>query len=465
MGIIVSTADGTIIQANPAAERITGYQEDELLGNPVQMLSAEDDDIDLASPEIIGDTRDFLRTVQKYVRKDGITIWAQVTVSSLPGTDGQRRHYMRTVQDVTSDVLIHEVTKIAARRIPADEAWSLVIELLASQFNASTGVVYLRPDEHPALIPQLIPQTVWHSDGVERLISVDGSFDDLGNDETRIPARFVIEHSSPAWFPDLEQDPFVQPGELELALEARSAFAFPIFVGDEIVGVLELCFEEPVEPLTHLDTVIEQIGVEVGRLLERDRTEEALAETIKKLERSNKEYQLASALASDLADAATAASQAKSQFLANVSHEVRTPLNSVIGMSDLLAGTDLSVEQAEYANTISNSATSLLALVDDILDISRIEAGELRLDHTNFDIRQIVYDALDVVTAAAAEKNLELMAAIDQSVPRTLVGDPVRLSQILHQSARQRRQVHRVWRDHRRGPNPSDQRAAGFARM
>ncbi len=159
-------------------------------------------------------------------------------------------------------------------------------------------------------------------------------------------------------------------------------------------------------------------------ITERKRTEESLQRYARQLQQNNEE--LAAALA-----AAREATELKSRFLANMSHEIRTPMNGVLGMAELLVSTSLNAEQREYAEGIQNSAEILLSLLNDVLDLSKIESGKLELECIPFDPFSIVEEVRRTLAVRARAKSLAFTCRRDARLPRLVSGDPVRLRQTL----------------------------------
>lgn len=204
----------------------------------------------------------------------------------------------------------------------------------------------------------------------------------------------------------------------------------PVLFGDQLVGEIALANAD--RPYTEEDlAVVKRMADYYALGLQRKKSEEALITAKEDAEAANARLKIAVEESERLAREAQAASVAKSEFIANMSHEIRTPMNGIIGMTELALNTNLSERQREYLGAVMFSAESLLSIINDVLDYSKIEAGMLELEHVDFSLRDVIGATMTALAVLAAEKNLEPVFEVPPDLPDVLRGDPVRLRQIV----------------------------------
>lgn len=320
--------------------------------------------------------------------------------------------------------------------------WLLVV-LLAAVLAAVLADAVIREAGLVAILPAaaglvLLGGMVWgiyvlFINPSKRMIGYMALYNRLGGDDAE-----AIKHPPVHWRPwfnlifrifkrleELEQS--VADSHLDQRLEKNLLRRFSwVFERNEILA------QELKAKNEALEKEIEE-HKQTTRELERhrDNLDEMVKERAADLMRTNEQLQAAIEEARVNAKNAEEANRAKSQFLANVSHEVRTPLNAVLGFTDMLIDTSLDDTQLDFARTIRNSSEALLALINDILDFSKIESGELALEDIDFSPELLAYDVCELIRPQIGDKPIELICRVDEQLPSYLKGDPVRFQQIL----------------------------------
>ncbi|NCD33360.1 MAG: PAS domain S-box protein [Spartobacteria bacterium] len=169
----------------------------------------------------------------------------------------------------------------------------------------------------------------------------------------------------------------------------------------------------------------------IDDITERKRHEKELMDSKTQLQAANDGLNRVVQHANEMTVRAECANLAKSEFLANMSHEIRTPMNGIIGMISLLLDENLTPEQRKCAETVESSATALLTIINDILDLSKVESGKMDFERIDFDLNQVLDDVISIIASRTGPKNLELTCAVDPGTPCMLKGDPTRLRQVL----------------------------------
>lgn len=447
-GIVITDREGTIVWVNPAATPLTGYTADELLGQNLRLLKSDHHDTaffqDLWKTILTGQT---WHGEMINRRKDGSLYTEEQTIAPVRDDRGRITHFIAIKQDVTARkqadaelaaanaelATLYETTRDLAARWEALFSLSRLLNRsleLDEVFDTFARAVesYVPYDRLGVILPDGDQLTVAYSVAHPPLASHQG----LSWPKTADTAvEWMLNHGEPRLVCDLAQEAGFRDETYLIQEGVRSCLGLPLLVGGEMLGVF---FLDSLTTETYSSRDIERLlplADQVAIVIEHSQLWSSVQRHAEELSREVDERKRAEAAMQAAKSAAESANRAKGDFLAKMSHEIRTPLNAIIGMTELTLDTALTTEQREFLQVVQSSSETLLTVINDILDLSRIEAGQMTIEDTPFHLREVVEGVAEVLSIRAQKKGLELTCYVNPALPSRVLGDPTRLRQVL----------------------------------
>jgi PAS domain S-box-containing protein len=410
---------------NSAWQQTTGFSSGESLGRSVAeyLHPTEIEKFRAIFSDLIEGRRGEIKVLANFLTKSGAQRLFDLSLRLLVDRAGEIIGTAGILRDVTKErrnlrileaVASINSTLIASRLV--GEGWREPLEMLGQSTMTNRVYVFrhhVNPNSGRLVMSQIAE---WNSGEAESQL-----------DNAALQNMDYQETGFSSWLENLRQGREINslvrnlpPTEREFLekQDIASVLVMPIFAGKDYWGFIgfDECYNERVWEPGELALLRSAAGA-IGLRLSRQKDEDALFEAT----------QLARAAAAQ----ADEANRAKSTFLATMSHEIRTPLNAVIGLGSLLQETELSLQQVDYVRTMVSASNTLLDLISDILDYSKIESGKMEINREVFDLEKLVVEPLRLMSSPAAEKGLGLAWHLAPTAPRWLVGDRLRLQQIL----------------------------------
>jgi len=408
--------DGYLKEINRAWEVMLGYSREELLSKPyIDFLHPEDRPTTSAAARQVETGQNLMNFENRYMDRDGNyhnifwTVAVRTDRQLIYCVGRDLTEWKKQEKRLAAQYALTRVLADSTRMISAGVE---MLRAVGEALNWDVGAIWtvLKQDE------VLRCTDFWSREGIDATQFETQTRAERFPVGIGLPGR-VWASREPEWIEDVPTDPNFPREAAARPAGLRSGFAFPVLMEGEVVGVFEFFTRWPVKRDDELLEAMRSVGHEVGNFIQRRKAERELRHYAAELEKARKR--------------AEDAANAKSEFLANISHEIRTPMNAIIGMSELALDTRLNREQREYVESIRSSADALLLLINDLLDISKIEARKVELEQAAFDLRPTLEDSLHVLAPRAHQHGLELTCHIADEVPQMLVGDAARLRQIL----------------------------------